>query len=71
MCIRDSDSTTIPLDPVVQTIQDSTEDQVVFAQSEDPIVTGEILNALRTTGKTPVSYTHLDVYKRQVTDMPL
>ena len=46
------DNTTIPLDPVVQTIQDSTEDQVVFAQSEVPIVTGEILNALRTTGKT-------------------
>ena len=43
---------TIPLDPVVQTIQDSTEDQVVFAQAEVPIVTGEILNALRTTGKT-------------------
>lgn len=37
---------------MVQTIQDSTEDQVVFAQSEVPIVTGEILNALRTTGKT-------------------
>ena len=36
----------------MQTIQDSTEDQVVFAQSEVPIVTGEILNALRTTGKT-------------------
>ena len=36
----------------VQTIQDSTEDQVVFNQSEVPIVTGEILNALRTTGKT-------------------
>ena len=46
------DSTSIPLDPVVQTIQDSTEDQVVFAQSEVPTVTGEILNALRTTGKT-------------------
>ena len=46
------DNTAIPLDPVVQTIQDSTEDQVVFAQSEVPIVTGEILNALRTTGKT-------------------
>ena len=42
----------IPLDPVVQTIQDSSEDQVVFAQSEIPTVTGEILNALRTTGKT-------------------
>ena len=46
------DSTSIPLDPVVQTIQDSTEDQVVFNQSEVPTVTGEILNALRTTGKT-------------------
>ena len=46
------DSTPIPLDPVVQTIQDSTEDQVVFAQAEVPIVTGDILNALRTTGKT-------------------
>lgn len=46
------DSPSIPLDPVVQTIQDSSEDQVVFAQSEVPIVTGEILNALRTTGKT-------------------
>ena len=46
------DSSSIPLDPVVQTIQDSTEDQVVFNQSEVPTVTGEILNALRTTGKT-------------------
>ena len=33
------DNTSIPLDPVVQTIQDSTEDQVVFNQSEVPIVT--------------------------------
>lgn len=46
------DSPSIPLDPVVQTIQDSTEDQVVFNQSEVPTVTGEILNILRTTGKT-------------------
>ena len=46
------DNNSIPLDPVVKTIQDSTEDQVVFAQSEVPTVTGEILNALRTTGKT-------------------
>ena len=46
------DDDKITLDPTVQTIQDSTEDQVVFAQSEVPIVTGEILNALRTTGKT-------------------
>ena len=46
------DDDKITLDPTVQTIQDSTEDQVVFAQSEVPIVTGEILNALRTTGRT-------------------
>ena len=45
-------STSIPLDPVVQTIQDSSEDQVVFNQSEVPTVTSDILNALRTTGKT-------------------
>ena len=37
---------------MVQTIQDSSEDQVVFNQSEVPTVTGDILNALRTTGKT-------------------
>ena len=46
------DDTTIPLDPVVKAIQDSTDDQVVFAQAEVPTVTGEVLNALRTTGKT-------------------
>ena len=46
------DDSTITLDPVVQAIQDSSEDQVVFAQSEVPIVTSEVLNALRTTGKT-------------------
>ena len=45
-------STPIPLDPVVQAIQDSNEDQVVFNQSEVPTVTSDILNALRTTGKT-------------------
>ena len=46
------DSTSIPLDPVVQTIQDSTDHEVVFAQSEVPVITGDILNSLRTTGKT-------------------
>ena len=45
-------SNPIPLDPVVQAIQDSNEDQVVFNQSEVPTVTSDILNALRTTGKT-------------------
>lgn len=40
------------LDPVVQALQDSSDDQVVFAQSEVPVVTSEILNVLRTTGKT-------------------
>ena len=46
------DNTSIPLDPVVQTIQDSTDHEVVFAQSEVPVITGDILNSLRTTGKT-------------------
>ena len=42
----------IEIDPVVQTIQDSTDDEIVFKQTEVPIVTGDILNALRTTGKS-------------------
>ena len=46
------DNNTITLDPVVKAIQDSADDEVVFAQSEVPVATGEILNALRTTGKT-------------------
>ena len=46
------DNSTIALDPVVKAIQDSADDEVVFAQSEVPVATGEILNALRTTGKT-------------------
>ncbi len=47
------DSTSIEMIPVVQTIQDSrTTRSGVFAQSEVPTVTGDILNALRTTGKT-------------------
>ena len=46
------DNNSILLDPVVQAIQNSTDDQVVFAQSEVPTVTSDILNALRTTGKT-------------------
>lgn len=44
--------TTVELDPVVKAIQDSSDNEIVFAQSEVPVVTGEILNALRTTGKT-------------------
>ena len=48
----DSDQENIPLDPVVKAIQDSSDEEVVFAQSEVPVATGEILNALRTTGKT-------------------
>ena len=35
-----------------KTIQDSTDHEVVFAQSEVPVITGDILNSLRTTGKT-------------------
>lgn len=42
----------IVLDPVVQAIQESTEQDVVFAQDELPVITHEILNALRTSGKT-------------------
>ena len=37
---------------MVKAIQDSSDEEVVFAQSEVPVATGEILNALRTTGKT-------------------
>ena len=47
----DNDST-VELDPVVKAIQDSSDNEIVFAQSEVPTVTGDILNALRTTGKT-------------------
>ena len=46
------DDSNITLDPTVQAIQDSTDNEVVFAQSEIPVITGEILNSLRTTGKT-------------------
>lgn len=53
---NDSDSSdndsTVELDPVVKAIQDSSDNEIVFAQSEVPTVTGDILNALRTTGKT-------------------
>ena len=46
------DDDKVTLDPTVQTIQDSTDHEVVFAQSEVPVITGDILNSLRTTGKT-------------------
>ena len=46
------DDDKITLDPTVQIIQDSTDHEVVFAQSEVPVITGDILNSLRTTGKT-------------------
>ena len=46
------DDDKITLDPTVQTIQDSTDHEVVFAQSEVPVITGDIFNSLRTTGKT-------------------
>lgn len=49
----DSDNDThIALDPVVQAIQDSEDNEIVFTQAEVPTVTGDILNALRTTGKS-------------------
>lgn len=43
---------TITIDPIVQAIQDSEEKEIVFTQAEVPLVTSEILNSLRTTGKT-------------------
>ena len=42
----------IEIDPVVQAIQDSEDNEIVFTQAEVPTVTGDILNAMRTTGKT-------------------
>ncbi len=48
----EDDNSNVTLDPVVKAIQDSSEDEIVFAQSEVPVVTGDILNALRTTQKT-------------------
>ena len=44
--------TPIALAPVVQAIQDSEDNEIVFTQAEVPTVTGDILNALRTTGKS-------------------
>ena len=49
---KPEDDTSIEIDPVVQAIQDSTDNEIVFTQAEVPTVTGDILNALRTTGKT-------------------
>ena len=46
------DDNSVTLDPVVQAIQDSEDNEIVFTQTEVPTVTGDILNALRTTGKT-------------------
>mgnify|MGYP004627660647 CR=1 FL=1 len=46
------DDNSVTLDPVVQAIQDSEDNEIVFTQAEVPTVTGDILNALRTTGKT-------------------
>ena len=46
------DDAAVELDPVVKAIQDSEDNEIVFAQAEVPTVTGDILNALRTTGKT-------------------
>ena len=49
---KPEDDTPIEIDPVVQAIQDSTDNEIVFTQAEVPTVTSDILNALRTTGKT-------------------
>ena len=42
----------VEMDPIVKAIQDSEDNEIVFNQSEVPVVTSDILNALRTTGKT-------------------
>ena len=42
----------LEMDPVAKAIQDSEDNEIVFTQAEVPTVNGEILNALRTTGKT-------------------
>ena len=42
----------LEMDPIVKAIQNSEDNELVFNQSEVPTVTGEIFNALRTTGKT-------------------
>lgn len=49
---QDPDSPQTTADPVVQAIQESAEEIVSFAQSEVPVVTSEMLNALRVSGKT-------------------
>ena len=49
---KSGNSSVATVNPTVQTIQDSTDHEVVFAQSEVPVITGDILNSLRTTGKT-------------------
>ena len=49
---KPDNDTPIEIDPVVQAIQDSEDNEIVFTQAEVPTVTGDILNALRTTGKT-------------------
>lgn len=45
-------TTPVETDPVVKAIQESTDSEVVFAQEEIPVVTGDILNALRKAGKS-------------------
>ena len=48
----DGNDEPLEMDPVVKAIQDSEDNELVFTQAEVPTVTGDILNALRTTGKT-------------------
>lgn len=40
------------IDPVVEAIEAAEGDEVTFAQREVPVVTSEMLNALRLSGKT-------------------
>lgn len=50
----DDDNGEVTVDPIVEAIETSTTDEVTFRQSEVPVITSEMLNALRLSGKTLV-----------------
>ena len=77
MCIRDSDNSIIPinLDNIKLYFRDNQD--LYFTNIEKPIIVDvkivDILDSTTTYGKIEgiisVSYTHLDVYKRQIVGM--
>ncbi len=42
---------TVEVDPVIKTINESSDKEVIFAQSEVPVITGDILSTLHADGK--------------------